>query len=278
VKQGVYKVTNSETPSLTGVPETMLWPLWNRAVEARRNNPLLKDPLSAGLVARIDYDFEAMFGKPNVAHAIRASYCDTLVRSFMECHPEGSVVSLGEGLDTQFWRVDNGNVAWFSVDVPESIEVRQRLLPEHKRNTCISVSALDPSWMDQIPAEKPVFICAAGLFMYFERQQVVQLLGQISENFIRAELFFDTIPPIFSRKTMKGYHVTKSYVAPPMPFGIGLADIEKFAAEIPRFKLLSALTYADPYPDKMKFVKFISRIDFLRNNFAPALIHAEICG
>jgi hypothetical protein len=34
------------------------------------------------------------------------------VRRFLVEHPEGTVVALGEGLETQFWRVDNGLVRW----------------------------------------------------------------------------------------------------------------------------------------------------------------------
>jgi O-methyltransferase involved in polyketide biosynthesis len=32
---------------------------------------------------------------------------DREVRRFLAAHPGGTVVALGEGLETQFWRVDN---------------------------------------------------------------------------------------------------------------------------------------------------------------------------
>lgn len=34
----------TSSPNLTGVPETMLWTLYNRASEARRSKAFLKDP------------------------------------------------------------------------------------------------------------------------------------------------------------------------------------------------------------------------------------------
>src|SRR5262249_7820937 len=97
---------------LTGVPETMLWTLYYRAREARRSDSVLRVPRGVELVDRIDYPFEKRFG---VAvewqaqwQALRARRFDTEVRRFMRDHPGGAVVALGEGLETQFWRVDDG--------------------------------------------------------------------------------------------------------------------------------------------------------------------------
>ena len=41
---------------LTGVPETLLWPLYFRAYEGRKDNFLIA-PLGGSLVDRIAYDF-----------------------------------------------------------------------------------------------------------------------------------------------------------------------------------------------------------------------------
>lgn len=91
---------------LTGVPETMLWPLWNRAMETRRDDRLIDDPWSARLVEAIDYDFAGRFGKPNRGHGVRSRVGDDLVGDFLERHGDRAcVVALGEGLETQYWRL-----------------------------------------------------------------------------------------------------------------------------------------------------------------------------
>lgn len=46
----------------------------------------------------------------------------------MQRHPAGTVVALGEGLETQFWRVDNGAVRWVGVDLSEAEALRRRFL------------------------------------------------------------------------------------------------------------------------------------------------------
>jgi O-methyltransferase involved in polyketide biosynthesis len=58
------------------------------------------------------------------------------------------VVALGEGLETQFWRVDDGRVRWLTVDLPMAVDVRRRLLGDDPpRRRTLAVSALDFSWM-----------------------------------------------------------------------------------------------------------------------------------
>ena len=39
---------------------------------------------------------------------------------FLAANPDGTVVALGEGLETGFWRVDNGSVNWLTVELPET--------------------------------------------------------------------------------------------------------------------------------------------------------------
>ena len=60
---------------------------------------------------------------------------DAAVRRFLGSHPAGTVVALGEGLETQFWRLDNGQVRWLTVDLPETMDLRHRLLPDGPRQS-----------------------------------------------------------------------------------------------------------------------------------------------
>ena len=259
---------------LSGVPETMLWPLWNRAVEKSRRAPLIDDPLAVGLIDRIDYDFAGRFGKPSVMHAIRARHSDDLIRDYLAQGEEPrTVVALGDGLETQFWRVDDGHVRWLSIDLPEAIAVRRRLLPDHPRAATIAASALDPAWLDAVPRDPPPFITASGLLMYFEQPDVVALLTRLAARFPGAELFFDTIPPYISRRTIEGLNLTKKYTAPPMPWGISLDDIPAFVRGLRRYQVRSIQTYADPFPQRTRLYKLLSYIAVVRRRYAPGLVH-----
>lgn len=93
---------------------------------------------------------------------------DAVTRAFLAEHPTGTVVALGEGLQTSYWRIGSDQVRWVSVDVPEAIELRRRLLPAGSNLEHVACSALDRSWMDRIDADRGVLITAEGLLMYFE--------------------------------------------------------------------------------------------------------------
>lgn len=270
--------TETHAVDLSGVPETMLWTLWNRACEMRRADRLIEDPMAADLAACIDYDFAGHFGKPSVFHPVRARYSDDLIRAYLESVTEDAVViALGEGLETQLWRVDDGRVRWVSVDLTEAMDVRRQLLPAHPRATLIAASALDPSWMDAVPKKAPPFITAAGLLMYFQEAEVAAWLCRIAEAFPGAEIFFDAIPPGFSRRTLRGLKVTRRYTAPPMPWGISIDDLPAFIRRVPGLRVVSVQSYADPFPQRTRLYHALSRIPPLRRRFAGSLVHVR-CG
>ena len=272
-------VAEAESPEfsrvdLSGVPETMLWPLWNRAAEHRRDDRLIDDPMAAELVAGIDYDFARSFGKPSVFHAIRARVCDDLIRDYLEKRSEDPlVIALGDGLETQLWRIGDERTAWLSVDLPEAISVRQNLLPAHPRAELVTCSALDPAWMDAVPSGAAPFITAAGLLMYFEQAEVRLLLIRIAERFPGAEIFFDTIPPYVSQKTLKGLRLSKHYEAPPMPWGISLDQLPAFIGSVPGLAALSVQDYTDPFPKRIRLYHLLAHISVIRRRYAGGLVH-----
>ena len=212
---------------LSGVPETMLWTLHNRASEALRPDAWLKDEHAVRIYRSIDYDYARSFGKPDGSHAIRSLVFDEAVSTWLFRYPEGSVVELACGLETQFQRVDNGRVQWVCVDLPEAIAVRERFLPASTRCRYVPKSALDVSWMDDVGASGPIFVSMQGLLMYFEEKDVKNLLTGILARFPGSTLMFDVIPRWFSAKTQNGFKKTPHYQVPRMPWGINRDEIER---------------------------------------------------
>ena len=64
--------------------------------------------------------------------------------------PGATVVVLGAGLDGRFWRVDNGQVTWFDLDMPEVIRLRQRYYTESERNRFLAKSIFDFTWINDV--------------------------------------------------------------------------------------------------------------------------------
>lgn len=217
--------------ALQNVPETMLWTLHNRAGEARKEKGIIRDDKCLEIYDTIDYDYERSFGRAEPSHAVRSVVFDLFVRSFLEEHANGVIVNLGEGLETQRFRIESDDgVDWFCVDVPESIEVRERFIVPDARHHHVAKSALDHSWFDRIPEGRPLFVTAQGLLMYFEQKDVEELIRGMSKRWPGMWLMFDHIPLWLSRKTLsrKGLMLTPNYRAPRMPWGIRPSQMRGF--------------------------------------------------
>jgi O-methyltransferase involved in polyketide biosynthesis len=208
--------------ALDGVSATTLWTLHNRGTEAKRSDGVIRDPWAVALLDSISYDY-LKFGKPNQSHALRAVAFDTAARRYLTTHPGASVVALAEGLQTSFWRLDRSDVLaeshWYSIDLAPVMELRDQLLPGDDRIVALARSALDRSWMDRVDAANGVFITAEGLLMYLEPEDALGLIADCAARFPGGQLMFDSIPPWFSRRTLRGFKLSERYLVPPMPFG-----------------------------------------------------------
>lgn len=262
--------------NLTGVPETMLWTLHNRASEARRCNTFLPDPDCVRIYESIVYDYERSFGKPDKSHPMRSRIYDSAVRPWMAAHPGGTVVELGAGLETQFQRCDDGYVQWLCVDVPESLAVRTRFLPPSKRCRYVSRSAFDLGWLDEVEASRGVFVTAQGLLMYFEEGDVKRLLTTIVERFLGVEIMFDTIPRWFSRKSLKGFSKTAHYRTPAMPWGVNRHAIEPLLRSwSPRVTAVTVVPYGiDARGIAAAALTLVTRLPVLRN-LPPTIVRVK---
>lgn len=184
---------------LKDVQRTLFMPLWGRAKLTKQGNPILKDPKAVEIVnrlegidfAEIDQAFSDFF---NAAWIIRARMFDETVGDFLTESPRGNVVNLGAGLDTTFFRVDNGFSRWYDLDLPDVVALRKKLIGETPRCKCIAASMFDKGWMEafQSRGERTLFL-AGGVLYYFSEEQVRALLSDFAEHFPGGEIVMDTI-------------------------------------------------------------------------------------
>jgi O-methyltransferase involved in polyketide biosynthesis len=195
------------TVDLGNVQKTMLLPLWGRAVETQKQNPLLVDQTAADIIGRLDYDFASMAKNlselSQVAWIVRSLIMDKIIREFLEAYPAATVVNIGCGLDTTFDRVDNGTVHWYDLDLPDVIQLRSQLIPEGERRKFLACSFLDESWIKGLSTSGPVFFMAAGVLYYFEECQVKEFFHRLADAFPGSEIVFDASSPMGVRTANK---------------------------------------------------------------------------
>lgn len=223
------------------VQETLLITLWARAVEANLADPIIKDPKSVEIMEQIDYDFS----KLNQAKGSQAGIClrslafDKWVTSFLTENPTGIFVEIGCGLNTRFERVDNGQVRWFDLDLPDSMEVRKRFFSETDRRKFIAASVLDSSWIEIVRSAgaRPIMFAAEGVLMYLSEAQVQQVFTLLTEHFPGALFAFDSMSP-FMVKNQKQHDAIKHFSA---KFQWGIKDIQTLQSWDDRYKILETL-------------------------------------
>lgn len=183
--------------TMSALTETMLITLWAKAEEFARADALLKDAEAVRMKSLIDYDFRP-FAKARATQAgccARAALIDEEVLRFLARYPDAVAVQLGAGLDARFERLGRPALtAWYDVDLPEAIALRQMLLPESAARA-LPVSMFDEAWADTVAAHgKPVILIIEGVLMYFEEAQVRALFAMVARKLPYAAVVFDTLP------------------------------------------------------------------------------------
>ena len=211
------------TQNLTGVMETLLPVLYSRMFETQQENPIIQDPVAVEWVSRVDYDFSHFDDSVlnHLAVAIRTEILDDYCRAFLEKYPDAPVINIAAGLDTRFYRMDNGQLTWIELDLPQSMAVRRQLMEETERHKTIVASALDTGWMDKLKTDLSVLFIIEGLLMYLAEGQIKGMLSAIAERFPQAELLLEVIGVGQSKNTRLNDAISKTDAQ----FQFGIRDV-----------------------------------------------------
>lgn len=190
---------------LTEIEETMLGPLWARAKYSEKYPELLDDQKAIEIIDDIDYEFEEMeqiLGEWRaIGLMIRARRFDEALKSYMKDYPKTTVVNIGAGLDTTFFRVDNSQITMYNLDLPNVISYREKLIEETERNHNIAGSVFNYEWMEKVEFSKKqgIFFIAGGFIYYFRKEKIANLMRTLAERFPGGEIVFDAVSNLAKR-------------------------------------------------------------------------------
>lgn len=232
-----------EKINLTGVNETMLVPLYARALESQKKNPAFYDETAVRTVKALDYDF-TKHGKSKMnmwGCAARTVIFDREASSYINDHPNCVVINLACGLDDRFHRVDNGTILWYNLDFETVIEVREKIVPKRERVENISASVLDFAWMEQIKDREDVLVIAEGILMYLQEKEVQTLFEKISAVFQNCTLLLELMTT-WMVKNQKIHDTVKLTTA---VFTWGVEASADFTKLCPMFKITGDFNLTD---------------------------------
>jgi O-methyltransferase involved in polyketide biosynthesis len=259
------------------VQETLLITLWARYAELQQPDPIICDPKSAEMIKAIDYDFDKFTTAKNsqIGTCIRGTILDNWVSTYLKQYPQGRVIEIGAGLNTRFERVDNGEVHWFDLDLPDAIALRKKFFTETERRQFISASVLNTDWIEDIKTAgtEPCFFVAEGVLMYLSEQQVKQLFANLLEHFPGSWFAFDSVSPLFVKNQKR--HDALKHTSARVDWGI--SDIRKIKDWNNQYQVIELCTFRDlPERYQRRFSAIarwlFSYIPLLRNTYRLALV------
>lgn len=252
-----------EKISLQGVPETMLQTLYARASYSEKPNHKFYDSKSIEIVSQMDYDFSRAKRDAAMSNGViaRTILLDRMVSDFIKEHPNAVVVNIACGLDTRFYRVDNGKIRWYNLDLPETIAVRSRFLEESGRVSVIAKSAMDESWTSEIEKQKgKALVLIEGLVMYLTEADVRQILSIIDRHFECVEIIMETMNP-FVMKHMK----EKSIEATKAKFTWGLKSGKNLKSIAPNLIWVKDVSLVEGMKELYPIYRLLGWIPAVRN-------------
>jgi O-methyltransferase involved in polyketide biosynthesis len=256
--------------------------LYCHALETLSENPVLSDPKSVEITRELHktlsrseqtLDRTLVLGKLQksiVVHiAIRAKKYDDYARDFLTRFPDGVIVNIGCGLDSRFLRIDNGQVTFFDLDLPEIIEIKKGFFLENERYHLIASPVQDIAWMEAVRQHTgPFLFMAEGVFMYLDGKDVRSLVLAVTRTFPGSELVCEVVnsvwltpllKPMLDYKLQRQFHLGKDAM-----FRSGIRngrEMEEWQAGI---QFLDEWSYFDSDEKKLGWLRFLRYFEFIR--------------
>ena len=249
-----------EKIKLSGVPETMLQTVYARAKESRGRGAI-HDAKAEEIIEKLDYDF-SLADKDTAMHSgviARTIVLDRLTKAWLGAHPGAVVVNIACGLDTRCYRM-SGYAHWYNLDLPETMAVREKLLPESGMISQIAMSAME-DWGSEISEQNvQVLIVIEGLTMYLNAKDVQQIFAVISSRFSQATIFVETMNPMivkrFKEKSIEGSHAK---------FTWGIKNGKALAELLPGFRFMEEHSLTEGMAVFAPIYKLLDKLPTVRN-------------
>ena len=254
---------SSKELNFAGVPRTMVITMLARARETRSSHPVIQDKIALEMENKIKdlFPTDKSDWKTGTGVIVRTTILDDYVGEYIKQNPDAVCINIGCGLDTRFFRLNNGRIKWYDIDLPEVIALREKLVGEHRQVSMIGCDMFDSQWTQQIEdEERPVLIIMEGILMYFDAEDVKKVLEIAHARFKNAALILE----LLSDKVVGNTKMAKSIQKSGATFKWGVQsgkDVEKL---FPQIRFLKEMNLVDRMYLKSGIYKVLAKIPPIR--------------
>jgi methyltransferase (TIGR00027 family) len=258
---------------LTNVSRTAITTLRSHALEAEKSRPLIRDPMARLLLTRLssfasESERALLFDRKLSSTltrfvAIRARKFDAIVDDFVREHPSCTVVNLGCGFDTRYWRIDHAGCEYIELDLPEVVALKREALKGEVPYELLGCSVLDPSWIEKLTrsGRRNFLLLAEGLFMYLPKRDVIALFREMAARFLDSRIAFEVVSDKYMRGLWKKVLVIKVKhelgfdAGSSMDFGVREArEIESYGAGL---KVIDEWSFVEDPDTRPRIIKHL---------------------
>jgi len=259
--------------------KTLVIPLWAKAIESEKENPIIRDEKSQEIIKELDYDLSYLKNAwmSQLGIAIRSKILREQIGLFIKNNPNANVINLGCGLDTSFSHLDNGKINWYDLDFKEVIDLRKEVFESEKRNIMIASSVFDYSWLNKIEQkENPTLVIAEGLLFYLEMDQVKELLNKTVDYFPNVTFLLELVGPVMVGRAKYNDSISRINHNDNIPeFKWSLWNSRGFEKWNKSLKLEKEWFFADYYKERWRHFKYFFKIPLFKRIFSSRLVYLE---
>ena len=275
-------MNKQEIDNITDISETLLIPLYARAIESKSQNPIIYDKKAIEITDELNKYFKNSGSKLHknlckgklrkklpASLSLRTRKFDQYVIDFLEKNPNSIFVELGCGLSTRYQRIIKNDTEWYDLDLPDVIKIREKFFQENYNYHFISSSVLDLEWMKLIPKNNKKFLfLAEGLLMYLHEKEVKQLLLKLQQNFPGCHLVSEMANAfiiktlkrkIWRKKFQRDFHLGKDAT-----FNFGIKDSRDLELWNDGIEFLDEWTYFDDNDNKLGWINYLGKLEKFR--------------
>ncbi len=258
---------------LSDVSKTAIMTLRSHVLESQKKHPLIHDPMAKvcldNLVSLASNDekallFDRKLSSTLTSHiAIRARKYDAIVNDFISKKTGCTVINLGCGFDTRYWRIDHDRCKYIELDLPETVALKKKILGNHLAYELIPCSVLNPNWIDDVtvPGNHNFLLIAEGLFMYLSQGDMINLFKALSQNFMDTQIVFEAVSDQYTKGLWKKIVILKMKrelgFDPGSSYNFGVKRASEIEAYGSGIKVIDEWSYVEDPDTRPRILKYL---------------------
>ena len=177
---------------MDNVNKTLYIPLYGKAFVSKKNI-IIQDKKAEEIWSKEGFELKGKSKSKWLAYymAMRSAIYDEWLEEEIKSNPNAVVLHIGCGMDSRVERVSAQNKQWYDIDFADVIKERRKYFTESEQYHMLAMDMRTDEWKKYIEANQDAIVVLEGVSMYFEPQELIGLLSNLSNHFKSMKILMD---------------------------------------------------------------------------------------